>query len=92
LTVDKPNLKLVAHLIGNSLNRRTDNKRMSLQDRTPNGRKVRAATRSRGAPDQQIVCGFNHRAIPFPLRPSSTMYSIKGLTAITERLDLQQNQ
>jgi hypothetical protein len=73
LTVDQPNFKLVAHLIGNSLNGRTDNKRMSFQDRIPNGPEVRATTRSRGAPDQQIVCGFNHRAIPFTLRPSATI-------------------
>jgi hypothetical protein len=64
LTVDKPNFELVAHLTGNGL-KRTDNKRTFFRDRTPNRRKVRAATRSRGAPDQQIVCSFNHRAIPF---------------------------
>jgi hypothetical protein len=66
LTVDEPHLKLGAHVIGNRLNGRADNKRVSFQDRIPNGRKVRAATRSCGAPDQQIVWGFNHRIIPFP--------------------------
>jgi hypothetical protein len=67
-----PHLKLGAHVIGNRLNGRADNKRVAFQDRIPNGWKVRAATRSRGAPDQQTVCGFNHRIIPFP-RPSAMM-------------------
>jgi hypothetical protein len=73
LTVDEPNVELGAHVIGNRLNGRADNKRVSSQDRFPNGRKVRAAMRSRVASDQQIVCGFNHRIIPFPLRPSATI-------------------
>jgi hypothetical protein len=68
LTVDEPNFKLGAHVIGNRLNGRADNKRVSSQDRFPNGRKVRAAMRSRVASDQQIVCGFNHHIIPFPFR------------------------
>jgi hypothetical protein len=73
LTVNEPNFKLGTHLIGNRLNGRADNKRGSSQNRFPNGRKVRAAMRRRVVSDQQIVCGFNHRIIPFPLRPSATI-------------------
>ena len=60
LTVDERNFKVGEHVIGNRLNGGADNKRVSSQDRFPNGRKVRVAMRSGVASDQQIVCGFNH--------------------------------
>jgi uncharacterized protein YicC (UPF0701 family) len=39
---------------------------MSLQDRIPNGLKGGTATRSPGAPNQQIICSVNHRIIQCP--------------------------
>jgi hypothetical protein len=79
-TVDEPNFKVGAHVIGNRLNGRADNKRVSSQDRFPNGRKVRVAMRSGVASDQQIVCGFNHCIIPFPSAlPQQLLYIRSGV-------------
>ncbi|SRR6266446_1632677 len=66
LAVDEPNLQLRAHVTSNSLDGRAHDERVSFQDRITYGWKVRAPTRSCGAPNQQIVCGFDHRIIQCP--------------------------
>jgi hypothetical protein len=66
LGVNQPNFKLRALVIGECFNGCAYDKRMAPQDRIPNGLKVSTATRSRGAPDEEIIGSVNHRITRSP--------------------------
>jgi hypothetical protein len=75
LAVNQPNFKLRALVIGECFNGCAHDKRMAPQDRIPNGLKVSTATRSRGAPDEEIIGSVNHRITRSPAAlPGRSIY------------------